>query len=279
MNYDYIQGEKFYNVADFIYTSDRKSDFIDYNRLKNTFNFNKFKKGEKYIIYTHTLYVNDFFRLISDKNEYLFILISHNSDINVDNKLSEIPINIIKWFAQNVDFNDKRIISIPIGLENSRWFPEQKKIEKLNKKQYDIKKCRNLLYINHNIKTNPNERSKPYVLFKNKNWVTLEQGKNGSGYDNYIDNMFNHKFVLCPNGNGIDTHRLWECLYLKTIPIVKNNINNKFYSDLPIIMVNEWDEITEDFLNSEYDRINKTNNWNYNKLNFSYWDNLIKKEK
>jgi hypothetical protein len=64
---------------------------------------------------------------------------------------------------------------------------------------------------------------------------------------------------------------------LNTIPIEKRNINNQFYIDLPICFVNNWDEITEDFLNSEYERINNIE-WNYDKLTFSYWKEKILKQ-
>ena len=82
---------------------------------------------------------------------------------------------------------------------------------------------------------------------------------------------------MCPNGNGVDTHRLWETLYLKSIPIVKHSINADFYFDLPIVFVNDWKEITKDFLINEYDRIASAN-WNLEKLNFDYWKNKILNE-
>ena len=80
---------------------------------------------------------------------------------------------------------------------------------------------------------------------------------------------------MCPEGNGIDTHRTWECLYMNTIPIEKININNQYYTDLPICFVNRWKEITEEFLEKEYIRINSIK-WNMNKLSFEYWRNKIK---
>ena len=33
----------------------------------------------------------------------------------------------------------------------------------------------------------------------------------------------NYSFELCPEGNGMDTHRFYEALFLNTIPIVKKN--------------------------------------------------------
>jgi hypothetical protein len=55
----------------------------------------------------------------------------------------------------------------------------------------------------------------------------MEFGSNGQNYENYIDNIYNHKFVICPEGNGIDTHRFWESLYLGVIPVIINNKTTK----------------------------------------------------
>jgi hypothetical protein len=99
-------------------------------------------------------------------------------------------------------------------------------------------------------------------------------GQNGKGFDDYLDNIYNHKFILCPEGNGTDTHRTWECLYMGTIPIEKRNINNSFYTDLPICFVDDWSEITESFLNKEYDRISNTK-YDMSKIDFNYWKQRI----
>jgi hypothetical protein len=143
----------------------------------------------------------------------------------------------------------------------------------LNKLQ-EPKKFRSMVYVNHNIKTNPKEREKPYAVLGGKPWVTSAMGSNGQGYENYLDNIYNHPFVICPQGNGIDTHRTWECLYMKTIPIEKRNINNQFYTDLPILFVDDWEEITERFLHDQFMAMAEKK-WNMEKLNFSYWKNEI----
>ena len=58
------------------------------------------------------------------------------------------------------------------------------------------------------------------------------------------------------------------------IPIEKRNLNNRFYADLPICFVNDWEEVTEEFLVRELIRIRSTE-WNMEKLTFTYWKNLI----
>jgi len=226
-----------------------------------------------------------------DANKFLlsppsvpFILVTHNSDgkiLDYDTtygaNTSLIPHNLIKWYGQNVCNEHTKVESIPIGLENTYWFTDIKKSEKISQKSFEDKNYKNLLYVNHNIKTNIKERSEPYDIFNNKSWVTLEHGFNGHDFDKYLNKIHSHKFILCPEGNGTDTHRTWETLYVGSIPIEKRNLNNKFYTDLPICFVDRWSDITEEFLNKEYERIINTK-WNLEKLNFDYWKNKIKNE-
>ena len=93
-------------------------------------------------------------------------------------------------------------------------------------------------------------------------------------FDEYLDNIYNHKFVFSPEGNGMDTHRTWECLYVGTIPIERRNLNNRFYTDLPICFVDNWEDLTEEFLESEFIRI-KSVHGIWKKLTFEYWKNKI----
>ena len=75
-------------------------------------------------------------------------------------------------------------------------------------------------------------------------------------------------FSISPNGNGIDCHKTWESLYLKTIPIVTKSINSLQYSDLPILIIDNWDsldglDLTKDLYNSLMDEFDiKTLNSN-----------------
>jgi len=232
------------------------------------------------IFYRETHGVNTFLKNVPTAEP--FVLISHNSDgcimshpnrddhANVD----LMPYNLVHWFGQNVNVIDRRITSIPLGLENSRWLKKDPKLIKMEEKLKEPYKIRNLLYINHNVATNPEERQSPYLLFANKDWATLKRGKNGEGFSAYLDDLCSHQFILSPQGHGMDTVRTWEALYMGVIPIEKRNLNNRFYEDLPICFVNDWEQITEEFLQREYVRI-KTVEWNLEKLNFKYWADKI----
>jgi hypothetical protein len=53
-----------------------------------------------------------------------------------------------------------------------------------------------------------------------------------------------YAFVVSPHGNGLDCHRTWESLALGNIVIVKRSPLDPLYQGLPVVIVNEWSEIT-----------------------------------
>ena len=87
--------------------------------------------------------------------------------------------------------------------------------------------------------------------------------------------MSEYKFCICPIGNGLDTHRLWEALYLKCVPIVINDdfINViKNNTNLPLFILNSWDDLDVNNL-PDYNSFNFENSKKY--LDYNYYKNLI----
>ena len=67
---------------------------------------------------------------------------------------------------------------------------------------------------------------------------------NNRPYKEYLIELKRHKYAICPEGNGIDTHRFWECLYMNTIPICLKNTLTEYYKQyFPIIVLNDWKEL------------------------------------
>src|SRR4029450_7140388 len=86
--------------------------------------------------------------------------------------------------------------------------------------------------------------------------------------------LTSHRFVLCPPGNGTDTHRLWEALYSRTIPVALDAPAMAAFRDLPILFVEDFRKLTRDFLAGEYERI-RTSRWNWPKLFLPWWRDRI----
>jgi len=262
----FIQGDNFIGLADYTYSPKIKVG-DDYDNLSNTLDVSLLKDGD--IIYTHVMYANSLFKEITGINKKVTV-ITHNGDNHMAD-VSKMPNCVVKWYSQNVAVKHPRLESIPIGLNNNRWLGKIPKIKMIEAKLKTPKMMKNLVYMCHDIKTNVSERLKLYNMFETKSWVTADRQAN---FDEYLNNIYNHKFMICPEGNGIDTHRTWECLYMRTIPIEKRNINNQFYTDLPISFVNDWEEVDIVFLAHEYSRILQ-GEWNMEKLYFEYWKNKI----
>ena len=69
----------------------------------------------------------------------------------------------------------------------------------------------------------------------------------------YFLNLPLYKFVISPEGNGIDCHRHYEALMAGCIPIIEKNILTEHkYKNLPILYTTDYTEITDEYLNNIY---------------------------
>ena len=50
-------------------------------------------------------------------------------------------------------------------------------------------------------------------------------------------------FALAPPGFGTDTHRLWEILHLRTVPIVVTSPLDRLYAHYPVVVVQSWSQV------------------------------------
>lgn len=66
-------------------------------------------------------------------------------------------------------------------------------------------------------------------------------------YEIYCSLVSECRFSCCPMGGGYDTYRFWECLMMKTIPIVKSHLFYDVlrlqYPLLPFLVVEKWEDI------------------------------------
>jgi hypothetical protein len=57
--------------------------------------------------------------------------------------------------------------------------------------------------------------------------------------------------VICPRGNGIDTHRVWEALYLGVVPVVQRSSLDALYGPLPVLIIESFENLTATFLEEQ----------------------------
>lgn len=212
--------------------------------------------------------------LLSQTNKQIY-LITHDSDYEINEEVFKRYSNNIKhWWGVNINYQHPSLSSIPLGL-GSPWVPEGVTPDSLRTLEPTTPR-QGLLYVNHRIETYPQERAQAYNHFKDKEWATVQDPSPKGATESYIKDVRSHKFVLCPRGNGIDTYRFWESLYLGAIPIVKNCINIDFYKELlPMTVINDYSEVTPQFLESEYKRLSPLR-WEGTPLDLTFWMNKIR---
>lgn len=230
-----ITSDKFIDISHNIIS--RQKTFINHNPKQNVF-------------FVKTDFLDFFCSNLLPQISYPFYLITHESDIEVPGKYDFIlnnP-NLIKWFGMNVHVLHEKLQPVPIGLACNLW-PHgniDTLINIINKQNQKTK----LVYCNYKINTNSSEREKALLLLQDKEFITFDFKQHS--FEEYLDIVSQYKYVISPPGNSVDCHRVWESIYLNTIPICIKSVPMVYFRDCPILFINNWTDITEDLLNEKY---------------------------
>jgi hypothetical protein len=146
------------------------------------------------------------------------------------------------------------ILPIPLGLSNPT--NESRKHEVLGRTEPIIevalgkgKPKFSSIYANFDSKTAPIYRnSLKRLCQKLPHVLTGEVDISQAGRERYLKEMRSSGLVLCPRGNGLDTHRFYEALYVGAVPIVlKRSYSARIAKELklPHITVRHWREIRD----------------------------------
>ena len=252
-------------------------DFIDGDSFKSICDFElgqEVPNKKELIMYAPSDKYLEALVFIEANPDVEFKLVTHNGDTEVQLMSKLMPKNLICWYAQNLCTASSRTFPIPIGLENSHWHPAKRDIIIKSEKP---KKRLLRAFTQFNPSTHESRVDLMNLIVSGKVDADFAPSINGQGFDVYIRNLSNYAFCICPRGNGVDTHRIWEALYVGCIPIVQRHLTHECLSGLPILFVDDWQEITskklvqfvEEVPNIIYDE---------RKMSFKYWENLIKDE-
>ena len=76
----------------------------------------------------------------------------------------------------------------------------------------------------------------------------------------------------------VDVYRVWEALLVGTIPIVFDSSIREIYDDLPILVIDSFDKLNEEYLNAKYEEIISRTDYKFEKLYMDYWSDIILKK-
>lgn len=208
------------------------------------------RRAKVIFVYTHLLLY--FKRYIAPRLTQPFVLIAHNSDNGVgldDLDLLNHPL-LLRCWAQHPETAHTRLSPLPSGMANRQWGADR--LDLIAAAAQDIRKDR-WLYVNVN-PTHPS-RAHAKAVAARVPGATVETGVE---FGHFIGQLVRHRFCLCPRGNGIDSHRFWEALYLDAIPVVVRPDWIASYSEFPVLLLNSWDELPLVDWRAAYIRIKTT---------------------
>lgn len=272
--------------------------FMRTNQAPHTYiqpnNFEDVKSG--CTVYCYGDQLNRLFFNLTKNGIYDITLISGDNDFpsnpngsligwpaSAHEKLMPCPPNIKRWFASNAEVTNNIMKPFPTGV--AKWFeigiyPENKNhsemtIDRLKSVMIDVPRNKLALLSGGCHYSNPIIRSAVESIVRTCcPAATISQRMS---HQEYYEELQKHLFVVCPPGNGKDTHRVWEALYFGAIPIVEDSEMYRYFSKLfPILIVESWFQITEDFLINKYKEYSNKN-WRYDLLdaeNYFFYHNI-----
>lgn len=272
-SYPYIAGDTFRSIADHIIDETGQS-------------FNPANVKPYDIIFLKTDYVVNFFESVHSTIANRYILITHNSDFSPIylkainhpwrghdmSKYLEDP-KLVVWFAQNIDYLHPKLKPLPIGIANQ--YNPHGNIDTFKAAMEDVPAWQgrvNKVYLNFAVHTNPQERQGALDFFSQCSYAVIADFKPPA---QYLNEMKQYRYVVNPPGNGLDCHRTWEALMLGCVPIMKHSLLDPMFEALPIIFINNWAEVTEEFLEQESAKM-VHKKYNLEKVYVNYWINFIK---
>tara|TARA_B100000085_G_C18553275_1_gene516776 strand:+ start:1391 stop:2221 length:831 start_codon:yes stop_codon:yes gene_type:complete len=255
-------------------------DYLQINKLSRLHNGHD-------IFFCKTDYILQDFAAIS-KLDRDVVLITGNSDYAIpDEAVNQCPDNVKVWYAQNCLSNNEKMKPLPIGIENKEVALREGHgigyLDRVTKKENIFNNLKSLspyskitadkfMYSNFVVRNNPTHRSlakeisikQPYIDWEEPN-LSLER---------LFLNFLEYKMILCPIGNGIDTHRLWETLYCGRIPVTIKVGDFKLYSlyeQLPIVILDGYSELMQqESIQEKYNNV-ISKKYNIDMLSTQYW--------
>lgn len=207
-----------------------------------------------------------------------FIIFCHFEDTPIDEYVFDcIPHNVKAIYASNTMAYSAKVRPMPYGLQRrlSKSDNRQEILLSMLDEQITPNK---LLYCNYNVNNNPR---RPLINknLSNKDWVTIRNPF--PDYRQYLTEIKQHKFVLCPSGNakGCECHRDWETLYMRRVPVVERSDYLEYiFKDFPVLFVDNFMNVTEQMLKDNEHLLNEAANLDFSKLDIKLiYESIIAK--
>jgi hypothetical protein len=260
-NSPYLSGDSIANICDYVVPFPIKN----VKRVRN-----KISKSRSIFVNGHNLY-----KMLEVAGDLLpkKVILSGNSDQNLsDAKYFENQ--SIEFYCQNSEISNlSNMKTLPIGIENIRL--GRSGFKRIHKGLSHFKNYERVLVppmsptnslrmqVVELAKAKPESYDVVTGLLPTKEYFQIARG---------------YKFIFACEGNGFDTHRLWEILYQNSFPVVlRTNWSETLeWLELPILYVESVLDVSPELLQNFLAKNQHFNAEKTPQLWIPYWKNVIK---
>ena len=234
------------------------------------------------VLFVNNKHFNRFTAEFIDRIAGRYVLVTGRENVSTSTFDAEAVVNrpnVIVWFLENFELDRKyldsgRIVALPLGLNFHKLDPnsnnrsndmglparpgnQQLAMKAIREEIASIRARPLKVYSNfhlnmdtflrhHHAQKRSRARAEALEALKGKDFVIWEprQAPRNVVWRRHQEAAFE----ASPHGNGLDCHRTWEALILRTIPIVKESSLDSMYEGLPVAIVRDWAEVTPERL-------------------------------
>lgn len=199
------------------------------------------------LVFVYTIRLQEFLVRVLPFFVNRCVVVCHNSDFIINDDFIEsvqsfLTSKLIRICTQNLrSLRDTHFWKpLPIGIQNTQWLTSP-----LSSIQHQSSPKTGWIYMNFGLHTNPVERRKCLSALQHKiEWTQFK-----TPHADYWRSLSSFHYCICPVGNGVDTHRLWEALIVGTCPIVVNDLfYDRLFIEFPclhqnMIVLDSWHDL------------------------------------
>jgi hypothetical protein len=179
-------------------------------------------------------------------------LVTHNSDDPVDARhlgwIEDAGDKLDHWWTSNLAVEHPRLSPLPLGIANARWPHGDAGALCAAAEQAARQAPTELVHALFDLTTHP-DRGRAWAAARAA-FPALPAAPEPLSFADYLRDLARHRFCLCPRGNGLETHRFWECQYLGVVPVVERSTQTGLWArrGLPMVQLGDWAELSRDLL-------------------------------
>lgn len=261
-HYPLISGETFRSAAKFIF---------DETQIP----FDPYAVNDGDTIFVAMTHLNYFLEKVMPHIPARFILITSNGSGTIDQNYLHIleEERLIGWYGRNMTLLHQKAHLIPLGVCWNNNLRDTSYLKQLNTsfnnlkitdffKEKPIHTYLNILQSSHPY------REKIFDYFSTQKFCQVERFR--KCFKEYLSDLSRSRFVISPRGVNLDCYRTWEALYAGSIPVVESCGIDGLYEDLPVIVVDNLTQVTEECLDATFEKM-KSRSYDLSKLHADYW--------